>query len=870
MTRLPGLNYSSPVLIDDLSYLEDVYTEEFRTRMLAAIGSYRTEGASYGVVAETDPINATATTDPLYVERNGTDPMRVDVYPGLAVTPIGMLVHLTTAAMSVEMVLSEIGQQNVVFLEYVVVEDADTYSLTRYNTVEARRTRLAFETSVDPLAETLLRVVSLADWQNNVSFPPERRADIVPIAFVTVISSDNSLGKELSVDLSRAALPSNRPWFSVVDIQHRSEQGTGAEGVPHRLGLNDLSQGNLTLYDQLLNYGVVLGRDTDAPGVPGGLCFETITSARLETDTDGSVTGTISQPFVRLTRYPVRLLGCYSLSETTNELLVDLLPRTNLLLIHHDEIIPSAGARLLYTTVDAGEPLPDSLINNEIHFRQPSVDTELVVAGGRGHTELQPSFIDQFSNARARMSLGTAAAIPKRYRIVLDGDGQLVLTPQQLLCATRLDDIGTSAFTFETAMLGAARLRVGLQNVNLNASTVVTLRLTGTDASNNTVTEDVTFDFSNYELPVVPSLQENSRNFRVTDTVFVTVATLLVITRTADGPNTAVSVYADLDPSLTDAIRSSCPLAEVMWNGASVGRIQDIRPVTSRLTVPSSTTAIEATTQAMLGTLTAFGTTDPLEVLGDDLRDPHRFRLDDPLRYTKFSDGLRSASLPEAVGVESAGYGLEQDRYVSQALRLYPGADRKLLVTLTGRYAQRYWLNDADGVTPNLEYRWAPTSDPTDWTSWAVASPLALANGSVFRIDVTNDEAFKLQFRLKGSVVGISALQYRQLGGSQVLSGVRRYSATIAVGQTHIVSLPFGQSLANADYEININVYTETDTLPSGAPQVGILYVERFVDHAKVHLTRSVTTTDVWLIEWQLDQSRYVALTHGGFGDTVV
>jgi len=871
MPRLPGLNYGTPLTIDDLGHLEATYTDEFRNRTLATIGTYRTSGAAFGILSPSDPINATATSDPFYVERNANDSMRIDVYPGVCFSESGMRIALTAAVPSVEMARTTIGQQNVVFVEHVVVEDEDTIDKTRYNTTEARRTRIADETNTEPSVRTILNVVSLTDWQSDTLFPPERRRDIVVIAFVTVVAADNTAGQQVTVDLSHTGLSVNRPWFSPVDIAHRAWVGTGSSDTPHNLGLNDLSQGALSLYDQLVNYGMIIGRDQDVPGVPGGICFETITATRLKTDTTGGVTGTLSQLYIELTRYPVRLLGCYSLPDPENEICVELMPHSNILLFHQDEIIPSGGMRILYTTVDAGEPLPDSLINDEVHVRQPNTTYELLIAGGRGHTEIQPKFIDQFSNSRAKISLGTAPAIPKRYRVLVDEEGNLLTTPQHILCATKLDDIGTSVFAFETAMLGAARLRVGLQSVNLNASTVVTLRLAGTDTTGNSVTEDVTFDFTNYASPVVGTCTENHLNFQVTDTVFAAAASLTVVTRTADGPSTAVCVYAELDPTQTDVIRDACPLAEVMWDGGRICRIQDARPIGSHIGVPTDTSIVKVAAQAILANLAATSSTDTLELLGDDLRDPHRFRLDDPLRYWKFHDGLKSAGLPEQPLGEAAGLGLTQDRYVSHAVRLMPGANRSVHVTLFGKDAQRYLLNNADGVAPNVEYRWSTTTDPTTWTAWAAVTALPAANGANYRIAIADDLAFKFQLRVKASTVGVAAIQFSQIGGAQTFTGRRVYTAAINSGETHKVALPFGQSLLSGNYSINVNAYSATDGLAAGSTGLDVIHVERFVDHAVAHLTRSATIgSTTWWVEWIVDLSYYAAATDGGFGDVVV
>lgn len=761
MPRLPGLNYATPVTIDDLGHLETVYTDEFRNRTLAVAGNYQTGGGAFGIVAELDPVNAAATTDPLYVERNANDEMTINVYPGVCFTESGMRVELTVAAEQLDMARTTVGQQNVVYVEHLVVADDDTITKTRYNTSEARRTRIADETNTDPIVQTVLQIVSITDWQNDTLYPPDRRANIVMLAISSVVAADNPAGKRVSIDLTRTNVTANRPWFSPVDIQHRSEIGTGSTDTPHRLGLNDLSQGDLTLYDQLLNYGMVVGRDRDVPGVPGSLCLETLTPAVVQTDTAGTVTGTAGQKYVELTRFPIRLVGAYSLANPTNEILVEMLPRSNILLFHGDDLMPTGGMRLLYTTVQAGEPLIDSLVNDELHVRQPNAASELLLSGGKGHTLIQPRFLDQFANERARISLGTAPAIPKRYTVYVDADGAVQSTPQHILCATRLEDLGTSVFQFETTMLGNARLRVGLQNTTLVAATSVQLRLTGTDTSGS-VTEDVTFTFSNYTDPTVGECFETQTNWLVTDTVFATATSIQVIARTSDGANTAVCVMADLDPMQTEALRDVCPIATVMWDGARICRVQDARPVGSRLEVPSRTTPVRIATQALVSTFAIIGKTYTAELLSEDLRDPYWFRLDNPLRFWKFHDGLESTTLPTQPGVESSSLGLEQDRYVSRAVRLIDGTGRSVHVTLYGHDAQRDLLDlsGGDGIVPNVEYRWAVAATPDSWESWAVASPMSDAGGANFQISITDDTAFKFQLRVKGSVTGISAVQF--------------------------------------------------------------------------------------------------------------
>ncbi len=233
--KLPGLNYETPLTINDLSHLEEVYTDEFVRRLQAVMASYRAAGASFGILSEFEPIEASASSDPLFVEQNAVDGMTVDVYPGTAAAENGMLTLLTAKVESLEMVNQTVGQQNVVFVEYVIISDDDTRVKTRFNSWEARQVKRAPDTSTDPLALRTLQVASMEDWLDNTLFPPDRRKGITPIALINIISKTTTPFKEVEVDLARTTLTTNRPWFSPVDNTHRSLVGTGSGTVPHDL-----------------------------------------------------------------------------------------------------------------------------------------------------------------------------------------------------------------------------------------------------------------------------------------------------------------------------------------------------------------------------------------------------------------------------------------------------------------------------------------------------------------------------------------------------------------------------------------------------------------------------------------------------------
>jgi hypothetical protein len=299
--RLPGLDYGAPIGLDDLAYAEEVYADEIRTRTKLIAGSYRSAGASYGIVAEKDPTTATSSVDtPFRVASNDLDGSKIDVFAGFAITKAGDYIYLIAEQTSFEVALAPaVGEQYVVYIEYLTEADDETVQANRYQeNVARRRVRIS--------DDAVVKIADYADWTDGTIFTVDRLMYIIPIAFLNVVTDTTEVsGIRMEVSMDGTSLSENRPWWSPVDMEHRADIGTGLSSISHNLGLSDLSSGNMSLYHQLLNHGMIISRDVSFPGVSGSLCTEIIDPTREQIDTTGEITGTIGSKYYILLRYPV-------------------------------------------------------------------------------------------------------------------------------------------------------------------------------------------------------------------------------------------------------------------------------------------------------------------------------------------------------------------------------------------------------------------------------------------------------------------------------------------------------------------------------------------------------------------------------------
>lgn len=778
--KIPGLNHDCPLGIDDYSYLEDVLTDELLERTKAFMGNYLSTGTVHGIVAEADPATATAGASPatpFQVDVNGTDDKKVDVHPGIAFCSAGHFLVLASKIESVSLVAAGVpasGTQYVIYVEYEEVDNPDTTVSVNYYNVSAQRQRMRV------IDKDLIKVATVGDWQDATIFTTDRMRYCVPIAFVNAITS--GVVTIVSVDMTRAVLASNRPWFSIVDIQHRSEIGTGSASTPHNLSLSDLSEGDLSIYRQMLKHGVVISKDRAVPGIPGKLCTEFIDNTRVLTDdalgkvtgiTDTRYSGGLANTrYVLLEAYPIRVVGAVgpnSTSSTDNEVICFSIRGSNLLIIPYEEVVPAAGFYLYYTAADILQPPVEILVRDEMVFSAPDSD-ELVIAGGKACSLV--------AAADRILPLGAVGPIPQFFRVLYDGDCEFVLCPQVMVCATRLSSIGTTLQTLATEMYGTAKLKVGIVNAVDGVGLSIKVKLTGTDANGGAITETVQFSNPTYNpisTPITPSCEDahmmdhvvsgdtytgTAGHFIRTEQAFASFDSWQITELLIDGGATIIVIYADLDPEYTVELQAACPLAEVIWDSQAACLIRDIRPVIAYLDQRLENTPEEHYATRSLGSALTWARSLDLDIgvggctckliAAEHIANPYwicDYRSD---IYRLYVDGLMSDTMPPDKMLHGT--------YISRAIEVpampagYTDMNTRL-VLFGSRASHIQYTTDIDLATFEIFIRAATIITPSEWGAWvALAAPNCGMIDMTLYFDRTTN--LKIQLRMKGLISG--------------------------------------------------------------------------------------------------------------------
>jgi len=564
---------AAPITLDLLEFERDVVIDEILRRTRLMFGEVDPTLNRYGIVDSRDPRTAlpSDTSRPLVVSVNAIDPATIDVSPGTAVFQSGEVVILEDGASRIA-VPGGIGTKSVVYLRFSELELAPR--LTRYETLA--------NTYVDYLASDAdyVRVLTRNDYEA-LSF--EEKSLTIPLAHITVqevvASGGGGTTTELVVDLTQGQLSTNRQWFSPVDIEHRSFVGSGVVSSqnPHGVSLNDVSaSAGQTLFQLHLDHGMIVSKDRDMAKVPGKICEEKILAGAIQIDTTGSVTGIRDAFFFETTKFPTQVLRCTDKSGVKDFAPVQI-PRKNVIfLLPNDEYVAGDDLTIFYMSTDAAEP-PTGIPLTSLIFKQPA-DRETLISSG--------FVLDSIVNLEFTFS--DASPIPQRFIIYLDSEGFFQRYPQTCECYTRLTDIGTTLQTFDQALRGLARLKVGLQGAILGPTLNVQIQITGKDTSGAIVTETVTFDNTWVE-NIVGTCREEDQQFRFTNNEFASITNYIVTNNVDSGPDAAIAIFGDVTPEGTPELADILPVVEVTWDGLQVCSLEDIRPINTTMHLPRVT-----------------------------------------------------------------------------------------------------------------------------------------------------------------------------------------------------------------------------------------------------------------------------------------
>lgn len=583
MGNLPGLNYNSKLNIDDLEYNATVVEQAILDRMLLCFGNPALTKPRLGIVDVIDPkdLDVSETNRPLAVYSATVNPLLINISPGTAVCPNGTVVVVKTAVENLALKRTLVGDINVVFVENQIVE-SDPARKTRYNTSQKPR---------KIQSTTIVRVDLLSNFTNPVLYPVQRIQNIVSCAIVTVVgatSTQSVTSLELKFDYSNAAYEFNRPWFSTVDVEHRSMIGSGTptKTNTHGLSFNDLVSGNLTLYDQLLSTGLVLAKDSDIKGIPGTTCYEVIDFHRIIEDDTGNITkesrfGGIGSRYVELANYPIKITAFYLQSHKGRAIPFDHIPGTRIVVLPYPEGKPvdqsthfwtdfsDAPAEIHYNRVIALEP-PTQILSNTLTFSSPDDTREIIITGGVTLTNLSNPFFD----------FDGSGPVPRNYTLFVNTDGSLLRSPQLINSTVLLDDFG---FAYPSAIIpvtgnyyGAAKIAIGLADASSAQDMLVMVRIFGTDADGASVYEDVTFYGSSWSNVSIPG-SENPSQYVLTEKVFSTVTNIQIRDRYKDGPHSKIEMWAELETGTTPGLDKLARIALISWSGVAISSIRDLR-----------------------------------------------------------------------------------------------------------------------------------------------------------------------------------------------------------------------------------------------------------------------------------------------------
>lgn len=572
-TNIEGLNYDSNLSVDDLSFSSDVVERELLDRLRLTMGADALAQPLAGIVDAIDPRNLTSdeTSRPLIVYPSANNPLQVNISVGTAVTPNGAIVRNTTLIEDFNLARTTANDINIVFIENDII-DSEPIRITRYNTSQpTRRTQ----------ATDKIRTVLLSDFISATVFPPERLGNLIVLAVVTVV--ETTTGTEIQIDYTSASYTFNRPWFSAVDIFHRTKIGSGtpSDTNPHGTTFGDLVTGSLTIFDQMLQTGGVLSRDDELKGSPGTFCLETITPSRILTDTGGNITaagryGGVGARYIVLARFPVSIRAFYESTHKGRAIAWEHIPGTRIVILPIVENF-TVDAVIQYNEVFALEP-PAAIVSNVLTFNQPdATKNEIIISGGLQLTSLVDPNIDFDGSGR----------FPQNFTVYANSDGTLLRSPQPIQTSLLLEDLGTAVTPITSTFFGPAKLKIGLADANPVSTMVVTLRLTGRDVSNNSLTEDITFVGTSWVMPTIPGI-ENSNQFIKTTNTFASLTEIQVITRTDDGPNSVIQIWADLETETTVDLNRLARAATVLWDGMALSDLKDARDIHKNIPQPEN------------------------------------------------------------------------------------------------------------------------------------------------------------------------------------------------------------------------------------------------------------------------------------------
>jgi hypothetical protein len=151
----------------------------------------------------------------------------------------------------------------------------------------------------------------------------------------------------------------------------------------------------------------------------------------------------------------------------------------------------------------------------------------------------------------------------------------VVRNPQVLVCSTKVSEVPGSGIIPSITQYDQGVILAGLDQAAGGASMEVQVKITGTDPDGAAISETLIFD-SGWSQGTVGVVNDGS--FKLGSTVFATVDAITVPSHMNEGPNALLQIWVAMDPARTK-LAYATPIADVLWDGAQMTSVTDIRPI---------------------------------------------------------------------------------------------------------------------------------------------------------------------------------------------------------------------------------------------------------------------------------------------------
>lgn len=550
--NIPTINLDSKAVSTDVL---STYLSDLRGLAREQLKLITSNGTNYGVVAASDPTVQTTGENPLWVAI-GSSNTKVKVYTGSAVTLSGDVVTLDTETEVGLAVVSE-GSINVVFLYLECVTNPKR--VLGSNGVMA---------PTGSHYETKLTVLSKAAY---LALASDVRKSGCALALVTYYAD----GSEVTyTDSSLAWL---RPWFSSVDIAHRSLIGSGTATTtnPHATTIGDIvDSSGMSIYRQMTRSGMIWSPDSSTAGIPGYLCTATYAASDFLVDSTGEVTkgsiyGGSGVYYLKLNSYVTfisRVMDLTALSSSTStegdyQYIVDLIPGSRILVFVTDSA-PTVGVKIHYhhtPTLEITSETSGSLTFSGID------SSEEVITEGLALTDVTSStvFVRKYNG------------IPCKIQAVIKKSGKVVLDPA-VLEANVSPATATTLTTVSAEFTNPCYIGIGATKLGTSDTQVLTVTLIGTDVDGNALTETISLtpDTWSDTVDVIASADPLNQILWSTSP-FASLTSYQVTTNTSNDASGYFQVYTKLDPARAHV----ATIATFFWNKREMKDIRDARRI---------------------------------------------------------------------------------------------------------------------------------------------------------------------------------------------------------------------------------------------------------------------------------------------------